>query len=323
MNSFFLKIIRGGYNIVEVVDKVLSRDKNAAGLAINWQLFGTNEQEKADYSRGVLERFTRRASKGWSAKTPEGNLGGNVHVKTLANPRAINFYCGPHFPIYFSGLYSVNENGRIVRNFNNDPVTAEKIVINHYFTKSREEFFNRRKQVRGDTLRPYDNVEAWFNTYNRNEEFDDGILRYRDARAKIYQPPKPRSDEVLIKALKRNLLPIFKDETPPEFYVGKMETFLTCRAVAAYLQTRLPEAKFYETASLNAVLKSLDRLSMAENYILIRELPNLLSLPYPVVRDLREEVSKRIPLIIESLNLARAFGEVAWLNIVHSLLKLA
>ena len=42
-------------NIAEVVDEILARDKNAAALGINWQCFGSNGEETADYSRGVLE----------------------------------------------------------------------------------------------------------------------------------------------------------------------------------------------------------------------------------------------------------------------------
>ena len=45
--------------IVEVFAEILSRDQNAAGLAMHWQCFGSGGQEKADHSRGVLERFTR------------------------------------------------------------------------------------------------------------------------------------------------------------------------------------------------------------------------------------------------------------------------
>ena len=50
-------------SITEVVDEILSNAPNAAGLSIHWQIYGSNGQEKADYSRGVLERFTRRAEK--------------------------------------------------------------------------------------------------------------------------------------------------------------------------------------------------------------------------------------------------------------------
>ena len=174
---------RTGQNITQVVDEILSGKPNAASLAINWQIFGSNGHEAADLSRGVLERFTRRA--------PVANR----HVKTVSNPRKIN-----------------------------NPVTAEKIAVNHYCTKSREEFTSKQNRGRSDAVSKYGN--DWFDFYNRNEEFDDGILRYRAARAKTYQPPdKSRAAERLLNALMVNLTPTLLPNTPQEFYRGKLETF--------------------------------------------------------------------------------------------------
>ena len=165
-------------------------------MAINWQIFGSNGQETADYSRGVLERFTRRAPKGWSTRIPSGIFGGNIHVKTIANPRAINFYGHPHYQIYFEGFYSVNENGGIVQGHDNNPVTAEKIVLNHYYAKSVEEFHIKQARGHSDTGGNYN--DDWYDFYNRNEEFDDGILKYREARQKIYRQPERSHDERLL-----------------------------------------------------------------------------------------------------------------------------
>ena len=115
-------------SILELVDEILSHNPNAAGLAINWQMFGSNGQTSADFSRGVLERFTKRAPSDW---TP--NNKGNNHVKTVANPRAISFIDNPHYTKYFDELHAVNENGVIVPKWDNQPVTVEKIAVNHYF----------------------------------------------------------------------------------------------------------------------------------------------------------------------------------------------
>lgn len=53
-------------NIVEVADEILSDKTKAGGLAVNIFAYGSNFQETADYSRGVLERFTRRAETDWT-----------------------------------------------------------------------------------------------------------------------------------------------------------------------------------------------------------------------------------------------------------------
>ena len=93
-------------------------------------------------------------------------------------------------------------------------------------------------------------------------------------------------------ALERNLSPTLKIDTPLNFYAGKMETFLTCRAVANYLKTKLTDdtqVKLFEEASLKAILKALENSpSVADKELFDRELPELLKLPYPVVEELRK-----------------------------------
>ena len=121
------------------LDEILKNFPDASGLAINWQLFGSNGEETADYSRGVLERFTRRASVDWVMPIPNRDIpGGNAQVKTVADPRRIYFFTSAHFPIYFEGNFSVNERGEVTDSYCNEPVTAKKIAINHYNVKSRE-----------------------------------------------------------------------------------------------------------------------------------------------------------------------------------------
>ena len=121
-----------------------------------------------------------------------------------------------------------------------------------------------------------------------------------------------------------NLSPTLVPTTPPQFYDGKIETFLTCRAVAAYLQTKLPNdvpLKFFEEASLKAILKSLGSMSFAEARLLIRELPKLLRLPYPVVKDLRNATLRIIPQLMEVMRLNIMFKDYIELDYLQDLLK--
>lgn len=273
---------RGG-GIIELVDEILSLNPNAAGLAINWQCFGSNGQEKADYSRGVLERFTRRAPKNCLIPLLEGHPGLNAQVKTIADPRKINFWHIPHYPLYFNGFYSVNENGGIVHNFN-IPVTVEKIALNHYRCMSREEYFKRI--TRGDASKPDSSryTEEMFRKTDINDEFDDGILKYRAVRAeKFYLKSTAERINRVAEALTENL---------SEYADGKkfsIETALTCRALSTYLREKFPhDAEYWkicEETSLSAVLKSINGMNMVEAMIFIRELPNL-QLKYPVVDEI-------------------------------------
>lgn len=163
-------------SIVEVADEILEDKPHAGGLAINWHCFGSGGNKTADFSRGVLERFTQHA---------DNNYESNSVIKDIVNPRRIDYFDCPHKMNYFENYFSVNENGGLVFTLHNAPVTDKKIVINHYYTKSFEEYISRVKG--GDAA--YDKnsrAEEKFNLADRNEIFDDGILKYRENRLKTW-----------------------------------------------------------------------------------------------------------------------------------------
>lgn len=307
-----------GGGIAEIVDEILNKDERAGGLAINWQGFGSNGHEKADYSRGVLERFTRHAS-----NSQPININGRF--KTISNPRKIQFLSSPHHPFYFEGIHLINERGNLILNFEFiNPVSVEKIAVNHYLLKSREEYIQKLRRGAADgNFKKYETDR--FNSYDLNDEYDDGILRYRDARAKTFQlPDKSRATERLFNALAKNLSPMILPRVSQSFYMSKIEVFLTCRATAEYLRIKRPNderLKIYEEASLEAVLKSLGGMTLADARLLLSELPNLLSLPYPVVKDLRESCLDIIPQIMDIMRLNNLWKDYVELDYLRRLLQ--
>ncbi|MBR2519196.1 MAG: glycosyltransferase family 92 protein [Selenomonadaceae bacterium] len=301
-----------GQSIVEVADEILSRDKSASSVAINWQMFGSNGQETADYSRGVLERFTRRAPVDWVVPIPHRDIpGGNSQIKTITNPRKVYTFFNGHNPIYFGAEYAINEIGERVDSYYNEPVTAEKIAVNHYNVKSREEHLKKVARGRADkggiAKELADKGEncidpTWFNMYDRNEIFDDGILRYRAAREKIFSLP---NDEQRFFRVHDTLTKILSAYASGKKF--SLETALTCRAVSSLLRKNFPydeHFKVYEEAALAAVLNSLEELSFADVQLLLSELPEMLKLPYPVVDELRgaclQIISRTLDFLRES-----------------------
>ena len=286
--------------VTATLDDVLKNFPDAAGLAVNWQLYGSNHQKTADYSTGVLERFTRRAPVDWVVPIPNRDIpGGNAQVKTIANPRRIFCFTSAHFPIYFTGDYSVNERGERVDSYCNEPVTAERLAINHYNVKSREEHSLKISKGRAGKASTYLTAE-WFDMYDRNEVFDDGILKYRAARAENFslEDSEQRLNRVF-DALNKNLSAYVSGVN-----VG-LETALTCRAVSTYLRGKFPDderLKIFEEASLAAVVNSIDGLKFSDARLLISELPELLKLPYPVVDELR---AAAIQIISQLMNFMR------------------
>lgn len=311
--------------ITEVVDEILAGKQNVAGLSINWIMFGSNGLETADYSRGVLDRFTRR------------NSGVDRQVKAVTNPRKINFLQVAHFAYFFEGFYSINETGGVVQGPFDDSRTADKIQMHHYHCKSREEYFNRIKRGNGDGLNPR-NIEFFNNlSASSNELFDDGIIKYRDAR-RAALIPEGRGIEVLfprkqvnyfqlVNSLINALFPTQTKGTPLTFYQGQMETFLTCLSLADFLRKKYFEesaAKFFEEASLQALLKTLATgMTLADIMLFIRELPRILLMNYPVVKDIREMMIRMFPQILEYFRNGNRWQEFKELEFIFSMLKTA
>ena len=330
-----------GDNIVEVVDEILADNPNAAALCANWRLFGSNYQDKVDYTKGVLERFTR------CSKTAD------KHVKSIVDPRRIDFFCNPHFAFYFQPYFAVNEQGGKVTTAFNEPATADKIVVNHYYMKSREEYINK---INRGTADAYYNVYkiSKFSHDEDNEVFDDSILKYRDELKNLFLQDGGDIIEIfgkihfpnyerLLKALSFNLLPGFIEEdtkkffdnaqnrfeyfdilvkffsaAPKEFFEEKTETFLTCLAVSTFLKDNFVDedlGSLFEEFSLNYLYKQLEiGVTPFEIQLLVRELPKILVMPYPVVNDIRLACLKLIPQL---MNTYRIYSAETWREFVH------
>ena len=137
-------------------------------------------------------------------------------------------------------------------------------------------------------------------------------------------------------ALIMNLAPTLPKNVPLNFFEGKLETFLTCRKLSSYMKENILDEKtgiFFEEAALNAVHKTLmTPTSIADIRLLISEMPEILPLGYPVVKDIVRACIQIIPKIMfsirsnvpwhlallwlehfhlsESLNLLKAFDKV-------------
>ena len=61
--------------------------------------------------------------------------------------------------------------------------------------------------------------------------------------------------------------------------------------------------KSFEEASIRAIIKSVNGMSFADAQLLIRELPKILPLKYPAVKELRGAVLQIIPQIMNVITL--------------------
>ena len=276
----------------ETVDEILKTNSMAATLGVNSLIFGSNGQEKADYSRGVLDRFTAR--------------GKNVdnRIKTIANPRRVSFFPTANYGVYLDGNYSVNENGQIFFDAVDEGKTIDKIVINRYPIKSREEWV---KLGRG-------NAENFpINAYN--DEQEDGILKYRESRRNVPIVAKKIDYPKMLNALTKNLSPMIRENEPADFFKGKIENFLTCLNLSLYLKANYLEdaTSLFEELSLNALHRAIfTNLTIPDVMLIIEEMPKILRLSYPVVGKILDFAIEIIPQVMQNLKSHSRYHQTLW-----------
>ena len=158
--------------------------EHADALAVNWVMFGHNNHEKKPAGL-TTENFTR--SEGVS----------NLHIKTIANPQKVVKFADPHHVI-------LKENSVYV-DAKNNPVTAafhkydtkDLIQLNHYFTKSLEEFtakINRgRAAVDGKRNEEESYPEAFKIKWNKEEDLTLVNTYVKDLKASIQSFEKKKA----------------------------------------------------------------------------------------------------------------------------------
>ena len=166
-----------------------------------------------------------------------------------------------------------------------------------------------------------------FDNYDRNEVFDDGILTYRAERAKTFQlPDKSLTDERLLNALTVNLSPTLFPNTPKKFFAGKLETFLTCRAVAEYLKPKLVDdalAKSFEEAALRAMLKTLSNgVNLTQVMLFLNELPKILNSSCSAVDELRVAALEMLDQLKSFMRLKVMWKDYVQLDYIRDILTL-
>ena len=237
----------------------------------------------------MLERFTRRAPDDWTFISDKGVESGNIYIKSVVNPRMVDHPFGPHYAAYFAGKISVNSRGKETYRAGSSPIVTDKIVVNHYYDKSREEFADKIRRGSAFRAENFKRMEL-FDTCDRNEIFDDGILKYRAERAKNFSVETAAEK---IRRVEKTLTEILTQcspfDMPPEFFIGKLETFLTCRALAEKFSTQIGSRSAEEFALvwIYQTLANAEALTAAEVYQFIRALPEILARPFPFCRKIK------------------------------------
>jgi len=175
---------------------VLREYELAPGVVVRWQVYGSSGQQRAS-SEPVIARFRQRAATNWIR---------NRRTKSIVDPARTLRPIGAHHFEFLNGDLAVDETkqrvgltpkprfkkrlrplfgrlGPLLRFF--DPyaagditsrkVSVERLRINHYPIKSREEF-ERKARFKREKKR-YAGVD-YFAYHDRNEVFDPILARY-------------------------------------------------------------------------------------------------------------------------------------------------
>jgi hypothetical protein len=136
--TFWLAVIDIDEFLVPVVDRsvagILSRFELFDAVRVNWLVYGSNFHEKREVGL-VLERFPYHSHWNW---------GKNRHVKIIVNPR-VAVSVSIHTARYRRNGGLVDVLGcRIDENKSTGSPTHQVLHLNHYGTKSEEEFGIKR-----------------------------------------------------------------------------------------------------------------------------------------------------------------------------------
>jgi hypothetical protein len=147
--------IKNGCNIADF----LKQYEAYPGIGINWIMFDSNGNDCKPESGFVITNYTR------TYQNHDEPI--NRHIKSIVNPRMVKKCINQHFCLFYGNKRTVDENYQAVKLAWTERNTSDKIQINHYWTKSKEEYLfkiNKRGRPYG-AKRAYDEKSVNFPFY--------------------------------------------------------------------------------------------------------------------------------------------------------------
>lgn len=120
-------------------DFVIDAGRNTDCISINWVVFGNGPHARKPAEGGVIENYLYS----------EGRQHRNV--KSVVRTESIRKFKHPHFPELKWFRKHVNAVGNPMSGAENTEETTHVIQLNHYFTKSLEEYEIKLRSRRADT----------------------------------------------------------------------------------------------------------------------------------------------------------------------------
>jgi Domain of unknown function. len=169
----FLFPVNDNETVLSVIEKTMKMDRNAGGICVNWVMFGSSGH-KTKPNGLLIDNFL------WRSKLP--GIGARW-IKTICNPDLVIRFNHPHYPKYKRGIYNITPKGDRCMKWCNPITEYVGLRINHYFTKSKAQWIERRKfdAMCPNNLRTIDQ----FYLHDNNDIYDEEILKYKDALCRV------------------------------------------------------------------------------------------------------------------------------------------
>jgi hypothetical protein len=158
--------------------EVLSEYERWPGVGVNWAMFGSSGHRTRPDGL-VTESYVRRTDE----------VSHNQAIKCVVDPKRVRNFCLAHFFLFHGEpRVVVDENHQPVEGRRGSPfsktdeVSFEKLRVNHYVTKSEEEFRRKQSRVRVDNGRP------WAYTDNQTARLLGVLDQVEDRTIQMYLP---------------------------------------------------------------------------------------------------------------------------------------
>lgn len=160
----YLLPMNGQTTLIPILEQLFS-DPEVSALGLNWANFGSNGALFAE-DGFVIDRFTKRA---------KFSFGVHYHIKTIVRPNRATGFANPHFVHLSGGRYVDAAGTDIVIHPKHGKGLSSRIVwgparINHYATKSLEEFLVGKSRRGSATKKARVKHKKYFTSHDRNEE---------------------------------------------------------------------------------------------------------------------------------------------------------
>ncbi|MBR1420179.1 MAG: glycosyltransferase family 2 protein [Selenomonadaceae bacterium] len=286
--------IKTGQTLPEFLHDHFGISDDIAGLSMNWRMFGTSGLEKYE-PIDVIERFTRRA--------PD-NYYENLHIKTIANPRRIFYMPFPHNAQYMIYSECCDENLFFVRNPANERNPSDKIQVNHYYTKSVEEYSQKYSRGRADCPLDRNEMQAFKQELNIVEDIG---LRNLWCQLKSQPLPQPidHSSRKILENINTMLKPFMESDIPIQNFQGQVTTLMTCFFTIERCDLISPTNKSrLRNMVLEFLTKSIStRTTVIDLTLLLAILPQILCTEFPATKEFLSTFKMYLPrLILEYQN---------------------